>query len=422
MKITPSLAKHLSNNLLIFGTGLVLIASALLPIFLSRSALAAQISDRSLTISSGIPSDTADYTFDFTVLSATVVKSFSATACTTAVGSCTTPTGFSVTGTTIDQPINLGDASGWTVNTATAGSLRLSKSGNVAAPTGSQTVVFHGVTNPSTANESFFLRLTTYSDASWTTAIDTGTTASAVVQTLQVNAVVAEVLNFCIGSTTVNDDSSTMPADCTAVSGTSVNLGTLDTSNVNVTPVTTNCNPSDCGYNGIAMVRSNAINGTSVYYDAIQQSGTNHQGTLRISGDNCNAGSVTTDSCFNASGAQGVFAAGTEAYGMTIAGVNCDSANAYSCDTSDSNLQRDGSYDADANTSYYSQSNQVASTTGGFAWQENGTVTQIASSVGSATKVIDDEALILKFAATPSITTPFGVYTAQADFIAVSTY
>jgi hypothetical protein len=36
--------------------------------------------------------------------------------------------------------------------------------------------------------------------------------------------------------------------------------------------------------------------------------------------------------------------------------------------------------------------------------------------------VVADEALILRFAATPSITTPFGAYAAQTDFIAVPTY
>jgi hypothetical protein len=53
---------------------------------------------------------------------------------------------------------------------------------------------------------------------------------------------------------------------------------------------------------------------------------------------------------------------------------------------------------------------------------ESGTAGPIASSAGSTVKQIDDEALILKFAAHPLITTPFGTYQAQADFIAVSTY
>jgi hypothetical protein len=36
--------------------------------------------------------------------------------------------------------------------------------------------------------------------------------------------------------------------------------------------------------------------------------------------------------------------------------------------------------------------------------------------------VVDDEALVLKFAALSGITTPTGSYTVQADFIATATF
>ncbi len=170
----------------------------------SQSVSAAQITARSVTIGSSVASAVTSYSFGFTVPSATVIQSASFTACTTASGACTTPSGFSVTGTTLTaQPTNLGDASGWTVNTSTAGSLRLSKSGNVAAPTGAQTVSFSGVTNPSATNATFFIRITTYSDASWTTSIDTGTVASSTAGQITVTASVDETLTFTLASATV---------------------------------------------------------------------------------------------------------------------------------------------------------------------------------------------------------------------------
>jgi hypothetical protein len=171
------------------------------------------------------------------------------------------------------------------------------------------------------------------------------------------------------------------------------------------------------------MLRTNAANGATVDYDAIQAtSGTNHLGTLRISGASCNAGTVNTDGCINAAGAtQTAFTSGLEMFGMTIAGVNCGStsANSYSCvyASGTNNLQQDTEYIGGANSTTFG-----ASAAKGFAWVESGSATTIASSASSSIKQVDDEALILAFAATPSITTPFGAYSVQADFIAVPTF
>lgn len=167
-------------------------------------ASAAAITARRVTIGSSAPSVTTTYAFTFTVPSATVLQSASFTACTTASGTCTTPAGFSVTGSTLtSQPTNLGDATGWTVNTATPGSLRLSKSGNVAAPTGNQTVSFSNVTNPSASNATFFMRIATFSDAAWTTGVDNGTVATSTAGNITVTASVDEALTLTLASATV---------------------------------------------------------------------------------------------------------------------------------------------------------------------------------------------------------------------------
>lgn len=165
---------------------------------------ASQITNRTLTLGSSVASASTTYTLTFTVPSSTVIKSFAADICTTASSTCTAPTGFSnATSTLSSQPTNLGDASGWTVSTATSGSLRVSKTTNSAAPSGSQTVVFGNVTNPSATNSTFFARLTTYSDASWTTPIDTGTVASSTAGQITVTASVDETLSFTLSSATV---------------------------------------------------------------------------------------------------------------------------------------------------------------------------------------------------------------------------
>lgn len=243
-------------------------------------ASAAPITARSVTIGSSAPSAVTSYSFSFTVPSATVLQSASFTACTTASGACSTPAGFSVTGSTLTaQPTNLGDATGWTVNTATAGSLRLSKSGNVAAPTGSQTVSFSGVTNPSATNSTFFMRITTYSTATWTTEVDTGTVAASTSAQIQVSLAVDEALTFCTGTSITGEN-------CGTVSGTTVSLGTGSTT---VTASGTS-------------VMAASTNGSSGY-------------TITLNGATLTSGSNTITAL--ASG--GTSSVGTEQFGLNLA-------------------------------------------------------------------------------------------------------
>jgi hypothetical protein len=136
------------------------------------------------------------------------------------------------------QPSGLDGAgvnTGWTVSAATDGELRISKSGATVAPSGSQTVSFSNVKNPTATNETFFIRITTYSDASWTlgNAIDSGTVAASTAGPITVAAVVTETLNFTLAASTVDlgvlsktatgTGTSVMTVGTNAASGYSVN-------------------------------------------------------------------------------------------------------------------------------------------------------------------------------------------------------
>lgn len=209
--------KQIKSSLIRIVSALALLVS----IFFIPSAQAAQITARKLTLSNSAGAATSvTYTFNFTVPSSTVLKSFQAQICTTASGSCTTPSGW--TGASADlasQPTNYGDASGWT-DASTSSALRFSKTGNAAAPSGSQTVVFNGVTNPTANNTTFFARITTYSDDSYTTAVDSGTVAASTAQQITVTATVDETLTFCAGTSITG-------TNCGTISGSSVSLGSL---------------------------------------------------------------------------------------------------------------------------------------------------------------------------------------------------
>lgn len=207
----------------LFAGAFVLALASLQIAILNQHVYAAQITNRTLTLSSSsaaAASATTSYTLTFTVPSATVVQSFDMEICQTASGACTTPTGFSSASSTITQPTNLGDASGWTVDTGDSGKLALTKTGNVAAPVNPVTVTFNNVQNPTTPNETFFGRMTTYSDDSYSAPVDTGVVAASTDQDIYLTGIIDETLVFCTGISITG-------TNCATVAGSTVNFGTL---------------------------------------------------------------------------------------------------------------------------------------------------------------------------------------------------
>lgn len=409
------------KSLSIFFQLSILLLAVVMPLFLGSKAYASQLTSRSLTLSSAIPAGTSvTYTFGFTIPTATTVLGVKFQACTAAIGTCTAPSGLSFSSRTIGSPTGFTgtsfavDTTG--ANDCTPGSSIICINRASGTDTsGARTVPFNAITNPSTTNSTFFVRITTYSADTYTTisALDSGTVAAAVTQTLTIAARIQEILNFCVGNTTVNDATTSPGADCSAIGGTTVDLGTLDASTVNTSPVVTGSGGNNT--NGIAMLKTNASSGATVSYKSIQGSGSNHLGALRVSGASCNSGDVNTDQCITSAGtSQSAFAAGTESFGMSIGGVNCGSTTAYPCTFSSGtyNLQRNTEYDGLGSNTYGTDNSN------GYAWDETGTLDQIASSSGA----VDDESLILVFAATPNAVTPTGSYATQGDFIAVATY
>jgi len=232
----------------------IISAAAMLMVYYPSVASAAQITTRKVTIGSSAASVSTTYLFNFTVPSATVIKSVGVAACTTASGACTPAPGFSSAASTLTtQPSNLDGAgvnTGWIVSVATTTELRLSKSGATVAPTGAQSVGFSGVVNPSATNSTFYMRITTYSDAAWTTAIDTGVVAASTAGQITVTASVDETLSFTLGTTTValgalstsatGSGTSNMTAATNAATGYSITVaGTTLTSGSNtITAIT----------------------------------------------------------------------------------------------------------------------------------------------------------------------------------------
>jgi len=260
--------------------------------------------------------------------------------------------------------------------------------------------------SPTNPNNTFYARIYIYTDTTppavanpftTTEVVHTGGIALSTAEQLTITARVQEVLHFCIGTTDAASAN-----DCTDISGNTVDIGVVDSGAVSISPVATTSGGNNV--NGLAMIRTNASNGVVVDYFAEQGTGTNHLGALRVSGATCTAdGTPSTsevDQCFNSAGTTGnPIAAGTEEFGLTISSV--DTTNGTTA-----NLVRDAEYAGDGTAGDL------------WAWDETGTADRIATS----TTVVDDEMLILRFAATSAITTPTGTYTVVSTYIATPTF
>lgn len=403
----------------------VMIVASLLPALSMRSVAwaAPTITERELQSTTSEPSATTDLTWVFdTTADAGNADHIEIEFCDAPLGTCATtntPTIAASPTATLGGP--------WTTTTVTS----TTRGDGDGGGTGNQIVIDKttvddaaskseltislaatDITNNASANKSYYTRMRIYSDTGTTLEWE-GVFAQSTAAQLTINARVQERLDFCVGTTGIDDATTSVAADCTAVTGTTVDIGIVDSSAVSVSPVVTGSGGNNV--NGVAMIRTNAINGAVISYFAEQETSS---GKLKVAGATC-SGTSTTDQCFNSSGTtQNSAVAGTEEFGMTISGINCGSVTAYTCTFSSDtyNLVRDTQYDGSGSGTYETGNSNT------WAWDDTGTVDIIASSASSTVKVIDDEAMILKFAATSGVTTPTGQYTVTSTYIATATF
>jgi hypothetical protein len=385
---------------------------------LMGTAHAAQITSRSLTLGSAQASAVNNYLFTYTLPDTGNVGSMEFIFCTTPIGSCTAPTGLSVTGTTIgaqttntgftigggaDAPSNSATSSAFLGSLTTVPRVRVTRTA-AAGSTSSATIRFDTITNPSNAtqtpagNNSFYVRFATFADTAYATndsTNDDGVVAAAIVPLLTITARVQEILHFCVGSletgyAITGEDCST---DITA-EGATVDLGPLS-GTATTTPVVVVGNTTTDDRDGAFMLRTNANGGSTVSYYSVAFGG-GAQGNLKKTGTACGA-NAAADACFNSSNAGAALAADTEWFGMRL--VNEDAASSIPTAV------------LGATAPYNSATD--------YSWEM---VTTTIDQVASAASAVDDEAFLLRFGAVTALTTPTGQYSTSADFIAVATY
>jgi len=227
---------HLSwNNVFRSFAIAAIVASIVIPFISTSSVQAAQITNRTLQLIGGtvdtdsdgindggsMPGGTVSHEFTFDLVGATDTGSIFFEYCTTAAAvplgiDCNLPTGLDTTSATLGAESG---ATGFTgIDTTTNGTVIINRT-SAAAATGTVSYQLDDVLNPSTANETFFVRISTHNSLDGTGAeIDSGTVAASTATPIELTGTMPESLVFCTGETI--GTTSSVPDCTTATPGT----------------------------------------------------------------------------------------------------------------------------------------------------------------------------------------------------------
>ncbi len=200
--------------------------------FFSSSAGAAQIIDRRITLEAGAsaggsaPAAVVNHFFEFTQPGGSV-GSIKFEYCTTAANSpasptCVAPSGLRLNTATLSAQTG---ATGFTNLTHVPGGadenvLYISRVAAATVTNQASSYRLSGVTNPTAPNETFFVRINTYTSLDATgTALDSGTVTASTARPLILSGTMPESLVFCTGET-VGVNVSLVPDCSTATDGT----------------------------------------------------------------------------------------------------------------------------------------------------------------------------------------------------------
>ena len=204
-----------------FGVATLGVLLVIFSSFSSGVATAGQITERSLTLQAGAtdgaskPGGVVNHLFSFRIPTTGNVGSIKFLYCTTAAGNCTTPGGLSTTSATMGTQTG---ATGFTLNNSTNGAPYVTRTASSIAATTVVSYQLLSVTNPSAANESFYVRITTYASIDTTGASsDTGTVGASTAAQIVLTGTMPESLIFCAGGSI--STTSGIPDCSTATSG-----------------------------------------------------------------------------------------------------------------------------------------------------------------------------------------------------------
>lgn len=189
------------------STLILFLIAALLNLFLSpllvQRVNAGTLTSAKVTISDSRAGQTSvTYNFAFTASASTAIKQWTIQFCTTASGTCTTPTGI-VTTSAVRSSDNVSGA-GRTDTFTTNGTLTTVVTTPAVQSPLAITASYTTITNPTGADTTYFARITTYSDAGTTVIDGTNAVAFAILTStsIAVTATVDPTFTFTVTAVT----------------------------------------------------------------------------------------------------------------------------------------------------------------------------------------------------------------------------
>lgn len=273
----------------------VLITASIVSVYKAPSTYAAQITARSLQLigvgsdGGSKPSGVVNHRFAFTIPGGNSVGSIKFEYCTIAqVNACVMPTGLNTSGAGVTYSGESG-ATGFSLVKTTNGAPYLTRTAASVGTNVAATYQLNNVTNPSAANTTFFVRISTYTSTDATgTPLDTGSVAASTANPIVLSGVMPESLIFCTGATISTTGGK---PDCsTAAGGNNITFNQL-------------FSPSDTATATSQMAAS--TNATTGY-------------AITVNGATLTSGANTIPAMVNAAGAGIASLRGTSQFGMNL--------------------------------------------------------------------------------------------------------
>lgn len=272
-----------------------LVAVLLFQAFPQGSLSAAQISNRSLTLQAGVtdggskPGGVVNHLFNFTVPGGSSVGSIQFTYCTTASGACTTPTGLVTTAATLGSESG---ATGFTMVNTTNGAPYLTRVASIVAANSVLNYQLRTITNPTTTNQTFHVRIATYATTNATlTAADTGTVSASTATQIILNGTMPESLVFCTGAI-IGLTAGGVP-DCTSASSGAISFNQLFSPTDTATASSQMAASTNAGAGYVISVNGPTLTSGSNTISAMTALGVGQRGLSQF-GVNLKANTVTT--------------------------------------------------------------------------------------------------------------------------------
>jgi len=290
-------------------------------IFMSSSAHAAEITDRSLLLegtssSAGgsEPGGVVNDLFTFTTATAASIGSIQFLYCTTADGTCVTPTGLVTTSATLGSQSG---ATGFSIVNSTNGAPYIEQSTPVAVAASTQLIYqLAGITNPTATNTSFYVRISTFASSDVTgTPIDSGNVAASTANQIVLTGQMPESLVFCVGGTI--GETSGIP-NCASASSGNISFSSLFSPTYAATATSQMAASTNASHGYVITVNGTTLTSSSNSITAMTTAGASINGTSQFG---MNLVANTTATSTPAVGADITPASGTTGYnGQALSG------------------------------------------------------------------------------------------------------